>query len=165
MFDNNASAAAATVDFLNLIDWTFADWLSAIFQLNISNDLNSIKSFLSVWILVVIFWACCFKRRARCKLCKRNIVISASRNYWLRKLLISSVCCVLKSVSSSTIWWRDFSVLREFISRLSIQEIWVLINSSSSFISFKIWSDEFVIINYVSSSFLRKIEAIRIVKL
>ena len=110
MFDNNASAAAATVDFLNLIDWTFADWLSAIFQLNISNDLNSIKSFLSVWILVVIFWACCFKRRARCKLCKRNIVASAFRSCWLRKLLISSVCCVLKFVSSSAIWWRDFLI-------------------------------------------------------
>ena len=138
MLDNSVSAAAATINFLNFIDWTFVDWLSAISELNILNDLNSVKSLLSVWVLVAIFWIYCFKRRARCKLCKRNIITSVFRNCWLRKLFVSSACCILKFVSLSAIWWRDFSILREFSSRLSIRDIWTLISFSSSFISSKI---------------------------
>ena len=44
MLDINALAAAATVNFLNLIDWAFADWLSATSELDTLNDLNLIKS-------------------------------------------------------------------------------------------------------------------------
>ena len=129
------------------------------------NDLNSIKLLLNVWVLVVIFWAYCFKKQTRCKLYKRNIVTSAFRNYWLKRLFILSACYVFKFVLLSAIWWCNFLNLREFSSKLSIRNVWTLINSSWLFILFKIWSDEFVIVNYVLNSFLRKIKAIKIVRL
>ena len=91
MLDNNASAVTATVNFLNFIDWAFL------------NDSDFVKLLLSVWVFIVIFWVYCFERRTHCKLYKRNIVTSVFRVCWLKKLLILSVCCVLKSVSLSAI--------------------------------------------------------------
>ena len=156
------TSIAVSLEFSNVKNWAFVDAVSAFSRLNISDDSDSIKSLRSAWILAAIFWAYCFKRQARCRFWRRNIVASAFRNCWLRKVMISSFCYIIESLSSSTLRWRDFSLHRIFFSKLSECGVWVSVSSSPLNISFKIrlvWSD---IANYVSSPFLRKMKRLEL---
>ena len=161
--DNNASVATVAFDFSEIVNWAFADCASTFLKFDVSSGSDSVKSLLSAWVLIVIFWNCCFKRRARCRLWKHSIVAFAFRSCWLRKLLTSSFYFVVELVSASAIRLRVFSIGFKFFSELSERGVWVSISFSPSFISFKI--ESVVITNYVSSPSFRKIETIKIVKL
>ena len=158
----NTASVTALFKFSNVKDWTFVDCTSTFFKLNILNDSDSVKSFRSAWVFAAIFWVYCFKRRARCRFWRRNIVVFASRSCWLKEVMTSSFCCIIEFLFSSALRWQDFSFHRIFFSKLLECDVWTSINSSSSNISFKIrlvWSD---IVNYVSDSFFRKIKRLKL---
>ena len=153
---------AVSFKFSDVKDWAFVDAAPAFFKLNISDDSNSIKSLRNVWILVAIFWACCFKKRARCRFWRRNIVVSASRSYWLKEIVTSLFCYIIESLFSSTLRWRDSSLRRIFFLRFSECGVWALISSSSSDISSKIWLVWSDIANYAPGSSLRKMKRLEL---
>ena len=158
----SSTSIAVSFEFSNVKDWTFVDATSAFLKLNISDNSDSVKSLRSAWTLVAIFWACCFKRRARCRFWRRNTVVSAFRSCWLRGIMTSSFYCIIEFLFSPALRWRNFSLRRIFSSKLSECDVWTSISSSPSNISFKIrsvWSD---IANYVSGSFLRKMKRLKL---
>ena len=134
----SSTSTAVSLEFSGVKDWTFVDAASAFSKLDISDNSDSIKLLRSAWVLVAIFWTCYFKRWARCRFWKRNIVASASRNCWLKEIMTSSFCCIVESLFSSTLRWRNFSLRRIFFSRLSKCGVWASISFSSSNISSKI---------------------------
>ena len=149
-------------EFLNVKDWALVDAASAFSRLAILNDSDSVESLRSAWTFAAIFWAYYFKRWARCRFWRRNIVASASWNCWLKEIMISSFYCIVESLFSPTLRWRDFSLRRIFSSRLSECDVWASISFSPSDISFKIrpvWSD---IANYVPSSSFRKMKRLKL---
>ena len=159
--ESNASIAVS-LKFLNVKNWTLVDCASAFFKLNISNDSDSIKLFRNVWTFVVIFWTCCFKGRVHYRFWKHNIVVSAFRNCWIRKVMISSFCCIIELLFSSTLRWRSFLLHRIFFLKFSECDVWASINFSSSNISFKIqfvWSN---IVNYASNFSFRKMKRLKL---
>ena len=158
----NSTSAVVSFEFSDVKDWTFVDVTSAFFKLNILNDSDSIKSFRSAWTLVAIFWACYFKRRARCRFWRRNIVVSASQSCWLKEVMTSSFCCIVKSLSSSTLRWRNFLLRRIFFLRLSECGVWTSVSFSPSNTSLKIWFVWSDIVNYVPSPFLRKVKRLKL---
>ena len=158
----SSTSVAVSLEFLDVKDWAFVDAAPTSSKLNISNASGSVKSLRSAWALAAIFWTCCFKKRARCRFRRRNTVASASRSCWLKKIVISSFYCIVESLSSSALRWRDFSLRRIFSSKLSECDVWASISSSPSDISFKIrlvWSD---IANYASGPSLRKMKRLKL---
>ena len=158
----SSTSAAVSFEFSDVKDWAFVDAALASFRLNISDDSDSIKSLRSAWTLAAISWACYFKKRARCRFWRRNIVVSASRSCWLKEIMISSFYCIVELLSSPALRWRDSSLRRIFFLKLSECGVWASVNFSPSNISFKIrlvWSD---IANYASGPFLRKVERLKL---
>ena len=158
----SSTSTAVSLEFSDVKDWALVDAASTFSKLNISDDSDSIKSLRSAWTLVAIFWTCCFKKRAHCRFWRRNTVASAFRSCWLRRIMTSSFYCIVESLFSPALRWRNFSLRRIFFSRLSECDVWVSVNSSPSDISFKIrlvWSD---IANYASGPSLRKVKRLEL---
>ena len=155
-------SVAVSLKFSNVKDWAFVDWAPTFFKLNISNDSDLIKSLRSAWVLVAIFLTCDFKRQTRCRFWRRNIVASTSQNCWLKEGMILSFYYIVEFLFSSASRWRDFSLRQIFFSRFLECGVWASISSSSSDISFKIRLVWFDIVNYVSSSFLRKMKRLKL---
>ena len=158
----SSTSIAVSLKSLNVKGWTLVDAAPTFFKLNISDDSDSIKSLRSAWVLAAIFWACYFKRRARERFWRRNIVVSAFQNCWLKEIMILSFCCIVEFLFSSTLRWRNSSLRRIFFSKFSECDVWTSINFSPSNISFKIrlvWSD---IVNYAPSPFLRKMKRLKL---
>ena len=158
----SSTSIAVSLEFSDVKDWIFVDAAPASLRLNISDDSDSIKSFRSVWVLAAIFWACCFKRRARCRFWRRNTVASAFRSCWLKEVMISSFCCIIEFLSSSALRWRNSSLRRIFFSRLSECGVWASISFSLLDISFKIWFVWSDIVNYAPGLFLRKMKRLKL---
>ena len=158
----SSTSIAVSLEFSDIKNWALVDAAPAFLRLNISNNSDSIKSFQSAWAFAAIFWACYFKRRARCRFWRRNIVVSASRSCWLKEVMTLSFCYIIELLFSLTLRWQNSSLRRIFSSKFSECGVWTSVNFSSSDTSFKIrlvWSD---IVNYAPGLSFRKMKRLKL---